>query len=285
MLEIKNPEKQNIMIALLVAVLGIVIILVPFVIESLASYSFYYIYIGVLVVLISLGYSVFYYKRYRQFDAFLEKKDTALVWEYDEVKYTAFVGELSKLQRNADKKKVWILLGLELIIAILMTLTFSGSMKWLGVLFFVFFGGTSLLFLLVFPQNFKARALLKPYITIINEDSAYIMGRFHKWSKAQAKIKNYNNGEDVYKVLAINYESLTRNGKLFQEWSAVIPEPDDKDMIAESKKWISRINKLSRIREKEKAEQKSYSEQFYDRMMGKNKNKKEEKVSDTKTLK
>ncbi|MBC3887074.1 hypothetical protein GH810_01930 [Acetobacterium paludosum] len=285
MSEIKNPEKQNVLISLIVAVLGIVIILVPFVIASLASYSFYFIYFGVLVILVAIGYSVFYYRRYRQFNAFLEKKDESLVWEYDEAKYRAFVGELSKLQRNADKKKVWILLGLELIIAILMTVTFSGSMRWLGVLFFVFFGGTSLLFLLVFPQSFKARALLKPYVTIINEDSAYIMGRFHKWSKAQAKIKKYNNGDDVYKVLAINYESLTRNGKLFQEWSAVIPEPDDKDVIAESKKWISRINKLSRIREKEKAEKKSYSEQFYDRMMGKNKKKKEEKVPDTKTLK
>ncbi len=38
MLEIKNPEKQNIMIALIVAVLGIAIIFVPFVIKAVVSY-------------------------------------------------------------------------------------------------------------------------------------------------------------------------------------------------------------------------------------------------------
>lgn len=277
MLEIKNPEKQNIIIALLVAVLGVAIIFIPFVITAVASYQFYFMYAGVVVIGFSIGYAVFFFLRYRQFERFLEKKDEALVWEYDEDQYVGFIGELNKIQKNSEKEKIWILLGIELVISVLLFFMLDPEIKWLGILFFAFFGILSLLFTLVLPQSFKYRAMIKPYVTIINEDSAYIMGRFHKWTKAQSKIKNYDNGEKIYKVLAINYEALSRNGRLFQEWTAVIPNPDDPNSIAEAKRWVGRINKCSRLNEKKMSERKSYSERFFNRMVGKDKNKDENK--------
>ncbi|MBI4855808.1 MAG: hypothetical protein HY818_03580 [Acetobacterium woodii] len=289
MLEIKNPEKQNIIISLIVAVLGVAIIFIPFVITAVASYQFYFTYAGVVIIGFSIGYAVFFFLRYRQFETFLEKKDEALVWEYDEDLYVGFIGELNKIQKNSEKEKIWILLGIELVISVLLFFMLDPEIKWLGIAFFVFFGTMSLLFTLVLPQSFKYRAMVKPYVTIINEDSAYIMGRFHKWTKAQSKIKNYDNGEKTYKVLAINYESLSRNGKLFQEWTAVIPNPDDPNSIAEAKRWVGRINKCSRLNEKKMSERKSYSERFFNRMVGKDKNKDEnkklEKATDPKSRK
>ena len=46
MLEIKNPEKQNMMLSLIVAVLGAVIIFIPFVIKAVSIYLFYFTYAG-----------------------------------------------------------------------------------------------------------------------------------------------------------------------------------------------------------------------------------------------
>jgi hypothetical protein len=287
MLEIKNPEKQNIILSLIVAVLGVVIIFVPFVIKAVGIYQFYFSYAGVVIIVFSLGYAIFFYRRYRQFEAFMEKKDEALIWEYDEAQYEGFIGELNEIQKNSEKKKIWILLGIELVISILLFIMLSEGTKWLGFVFFAFFATLSVLFTIILPQSFKYKALVKPYVTIIHEDSAYIMGRFHKWSKAQAKLKNYDNGEKMYKVLAINYEALTRNGKLFQEWTAVIPNPDDSKMIAEAKTWVSRINKFTRLHEKKMSERKSRSEQLFEKMIGKNKdqNKKLEKATESKTQK
>ncbi|PKM59695.1 MAG: hypothetical protein CVU99_12000 [Firmicutes bacterium HGW-Firmicutes-4] len=287
MLEIKNPEKQNIILSLIVAVLGVVIIFVPFVIKAVGIYQFYFSYAGVVIIVFSLGYAIFFYRRYRQFEAFMEKKDEALIWEYDEVQYEGFIGELNEIQKNSEKKKIWILLGIELVISILLFIMLSEGTKWLGFVFFAFFATLSVLFTIILPQSFKYKALVKPYVTIIHEDSAYIMGRFHKWSKAQAKLKNYDNGEKMYKVLAINYEALTRNGKLFQEWTAVIPNPDDSKMIAEAKTWVSRINKFTRLHEKKMSERKSRTEQLFEKMIGKNKdqNKKLEKATESKTQK
>ena len=289
MLEIKNPEKQNIILALIVAVLGVAIIFIPFVIKAVASYQFYFTYAGVVAIVFAIGYAVFFYLRYRQFEAFLEKRDESLVWEYDEEQYEGFIGELNKIQKNSEKEKIWILLGIELVISVLLFFMLEEGMKWFGIAFFVFFGSVSLLFTLVLPQSFKYRAMVKPYVTIINEDSAYIMGRFHKWTKAQSKIKNYDNGEKTYKVLAINYESLSRNGRLFQEWTAVIPNPEDPNAIAEAKRWAGRINKCTRLNEKKMSERKSYSERFFNRMVGKDKNedqnKKLEKATDPKSRK
>lgn len=287
MLEIKNPEKQNIIIALIVAVLGIAIIFVPFVIKAVVSYQFYFSYVGVVIIVFSLGYAIFFYRRYRQFETFIAKKDEALVWEYDEAQYEGFIGELNQIQKNSEKKKIWVLLGIELVISVLLVIMLSEGSKWLGFVFFGFFATMSVLFTIVFPQSFKYKALIKPYVTIIHEDSAYIMGRFHKWTKAQAKLKNYDNGEKMYKVLAINYEALTRNGKLFQEWTAVIPNPDDSRMIADAKTWVGRINKFTRLHEKQMSERKSGSEKLFEKMLGKSKNdnKKLEKATDSKARK
>lgn len=269
MVEIKNPERQNFVLALIIAVLGAVIIFVPFFIETLASYQFYFTYVGVVVILFSIGYAAYYFWRYRQFEKFMAKNDDALIWEYDEAHYEGFIGELNQIQKNAEKQKIWILLGIELAISVLLFLMLEENSKWLGILFFVFFGSISVLFTLFFPQSFKYRALVKPYVTIINEDSAYIMGRFHKWTKAQAKIKNYDNGDKTYKVLAINYEALTRNGKLFQEWTAVIPNADDPKVMTDAKKCVSRINKYVRLTEKNFSQKKSYSERLFNRLIGK----------------
>ncbi|WP_414732351.1 hypothetical protein [Acetobacterium carbinolicum] len=283
MLEIKNPEKQNMMLSLIVAVLGAVIIFIPFVIKAVSIYQFYFTYAGVVVIVFSLGYAIYYYRRYREFEAFMEKKDEALIWEYDEAQYVGFIGELNEIQKNSEKKKIWILLGIELVISVLLFIMLSEGMKWLGFVFFAFFVTLSVLFTLILPQSFKYKALVKPYVTIIQEDGAYIMGRFHRWSKAQAKLKNYDNGEKMYKVLAINYEALTRNGRLFQEWTAVIPNPDDSSMIAEAKTWVSRINKFTRLQEKKMGERKSRSEQLFEKLVGKNK--KLDKATESKTQK
>ncbi len=285
MLEIKNPEKQSVILSLIVAVLGAVIIFVPFVIKAVGIYQFYFTYAGVVVIVFSLGYAIYFYQRYRHFEAFMEKKEEALIWEYDEAQYEGFIGELNEIQKNSEKKKIWILLAIELVISVLLFVMLSAEMKWLGFVFFAFFATLSVLFTIILPQSFKYKALVKPYVTVIHEDSAYIMGRFHRWSKAQAKLKNYDNGEKMYKVLAINYEALTRNGKLFQEWTAVIPNPDDSRMIAEAKTWVGRINKFTRIHEKKMSERKSRSEQLFEKMIGKNKNKKLEKAAESKTQK
>ncbi|MDO9493146.1 hypothetical protein [Acetobacterium sp.] len=285
MLEIKNPEKQSIILSLIVAVLGVVIIFVPFVIKAVGIYQFYFTYAGVVVIVFSLGYTIYFYQRYRHFEAFMEKKDEALIWEYDEAQYEGFIGELNEIQKNSEKKKIWILLAIELVISVLLFVMLSAEMKWLGFVFFAFFATLSVLFTIILPQSFKYKALVKPYVTVIHEDSAYIMGRFHRWSKAQAKLKNYDNGEKMYKVLAINYEALTRNGKLFQEWTAVIPNPDDSRMIAEAKTWVGRINKFTRLHEKKMSERKSWSEQTFEKLIGKNKNKKLEKATESKTQK
>ncbi|PKM52963.1 MAG: hypothetical protein CVV00_14725, partial [Firmicutes bacterium HGW-Firmicutes-5] len=151
MLEIKNPEKQNIILSVIVAVLGVVIIFIPFVIKAVGIYQFYFTYAGVVIIVFSLGYAIFFYRRYLQFEAFMEKKDEALIWEYEEAQYEGFIGELNEIQKNSEKKKIWVLLAIELVISILLFIMLSEGMKWLGFVFFAFFATLSVLFTLILP--------------------------------------------------------------------------------------------------------------------------------------
>ncbi|MGL4606295.1 MAG: hypothetical protein ACRCU3_02415 [Eubacteriaceae bacterium] len=267
---IRNPEKQKIVLSLLGSILGLMLIFVPNVITFVAAYHFYFVYFGIVIILFGLGFALFYYKRLKDFNRFLEQKDQFLIWEYEEEHYTNFIGELNQIQKNVSKKKVWTLLGIELVITVLLFVMLEPGYKWLSVVFLIFFGTVSLIFTLVMPQSFKYRAMIKPYVSIISVDSAYIMGRFHKWSKAKAKIKDHDNGAHVHKVLAINYEAMTRNGKLFQEWTALIPNPTNKDEMLEAKAWVNKINKRSREYEEEKRNRKSYLERLFYRMLGRN---------------
>lgn len=277
MQELKNPEKQNVILALMAAAIGVIVVLIPVVIKTMVPYQFYFGYFGILIIVFGLGYALFSYRRYKQFIAFLENKDESLFWEYNDEQYTAFVSELNKIQRADSKKKILLLVGIELVISIILFVLLSPEMKWFSVLIFVIVGGSSLISTLIFPERFKYKAMIRPHMTIIQKDSAYIMGRFHKWTKAQAKIKKINNGQKVYKVLSINYETLTLNGKLFQEWTAVIPDPDNKNMMNDAKKWVNRINKQVKEFEKAKKEKKTYSAQIFDRMMGKSQDKEQQK--------
>lgn len=271
--EIKNPEKQNIILALGAAIIGFILIFVPYGIKALIAYHFYFVYFGIVIIAFGLGFALFHFKRYKQFDAFLEKKDECLVFDYDEDYYLGFIGELNTIQSNANKKNIYFLLAIELVISVALFFLLDPGYKWISGAFFIFFAAVSLVFTLIMPKSFKFRAMVKPYQSIIGEDSAYIMGRFHKWKRAKAKIKDHHNGEESYKVLAINYEAMTRNGKLFQEWTALIPNPKDKDAIASAKSFVTKINKLSRVREEEKKDQKgkpSYLERLFYRMLGRN---------------
>lgn len=269
--EIRNPIKQKIILTYIGVAFGIVLILAPMIISLFKIYQFYFVYAGVVVIGFSIGFYIFYSKRSQQFKKLIEEKEEYLVWSYDDDQYLEFVGELSKLQRTANRKTVLILIAIITVTSIALFIGLEDEIKYLGVVFFVLLGIMSLLFTVVFPESFKYQASTKPFVTIINRDEAYIMGRYHKWTKARAMIKNYDNGVKMYKVLAINYEALTRNGKLFQEWTAMIPDAKDKEIMAEAKRWVNRINKLSREREDEKKLKKSWSEKAFDKMMGKNK--------------
>ncbi|MGV8905239.1 MAG: threonine/serine exporter family protein [Acetobacterium sp.] len=269
--DLKNPERQNIALALIVFGLGIIVALVPFVIKAVAVYQFYFGYFGIMMIAFGIGFSIFYYRRFKQFVRFSEEQDDALIWQYGEKQYTDFISELNKIQQQSSKKRAWSILAIVLVASVILFMLLSAEMKWMSFLFFIFFGGLSFILTYIFPKSFKYKAMIRPYVTIIHGDSAYIMGRFHKWTKAQAKIKNYDNGEKMYKVVAINYEAHTRNGKLFQEWTAVIPEPENQEMMADAKKWVNRINKKSRDYEKAKKEKKPYTEKLFDRIMGRTK--------------
>lgn len=268
--EIKNPEKQNIMFALGSAVIGFILMFVPYGIGVLRAYHFYFVYFGIVIIGFGLAFALLYFKRYREFTAFLEKKEECIIFNYDEAYYLGFIGELNTIQKNASKKNVYFLLAIELVISVALFFLLDPGYKWLSGVFLIFFGCVSLVFTLIMPKSFKHKAMVKPYLSIIGEDSAYIMGRFHKWKKAKAKIKDHHNGESSYKVLAINYESMTRNGKLFQEWTALLPNPKDKESLVLAKSLVSKINKLSRIREEEDKGKKSYLERLFYRMLGRN---------------
>jgi signal transduction histidine kinase len=269
--ELKNPLKINMTASLIGALAGVCLILVPMLITAISLYQFYFVYFGIIVIIFALGMFMFYRKRSRQFTEFIARKDQLLNWEYEEVQYTEFIGELNQLQRASNKKRIGILLLIIVAVSVVLFFLLSDDVRWLSVVFFGFFAVTSLLVTIVLPESFKYRAMIKPYITIIGQDEAYIMGRFHKWTKARAKIKNYDNGSQIYKVLAINYEAITRNGKMFQEWTAVIPDPKNQEMLLEAKRWVNRINKLSDENEAQKKEQKSWLERQFQKMTGKSK--------------
>ncbi|WKY47183.1 hypothetical protein Q5O24_12560 [Eubacteriaceae bacterium ES3] len=264
--EIKNPLRTNIIAAIIGALAGVCLIVAPMIIEVFRIYQFYFAYFGIIIIIFAIGFFIFYQKRSQQFKKFLEQRDDLLNWEYDDDQYTGFIGELNAMQRAANKKRVWILLLIIVAVSVLLFFLLSDDMKWLSFIFFGFFMVSSLLFTIVFPESFKYKAMVKPYVTIISYDEAYIMGRFHKWTKAKAAIKNYDNGSQIYKVLAINYEAWTRNGKMFQEWTAVIPDPKNPEMLSEAKRWVNRINKASADYENELKDKKGWWERQFDKL-------------------
>ena len=84
MAEIKNPIKQRIVLTYIGAAFGIVLIFAPILISSFKFYQFYFVYVGVVTIIFSIGFFIFYLKRSMQFEEFMAKKEESLVRTYDE---------------------------------------------------------------------------------------------------------------------------------------------------------------------------------------------------------
>ncbi|MEG0075681.1 MAG: hypothetical protein RR310_06405 [Eubacterium sp.] len=273
MKDIKNPLKTNIFLALMVSLLGVMLVFIPGMIVDLGAYQFYCNYFGIVMIVGGIIFAIFYYTKYNQFKKFVESDKEKIRWDYEDEFYQDFVGELNNLQKKASKKKFFILLAVILALSVLLYFMLGTDMKMLSLVFGVFFTLISIIFVLIVPQTFRFKAVEKPYCSIISEDEAYIMGRYHSWKRANAKIKEHDNGHQIYKVLAINYESVTVNGKLYREWNALMPNQDE-ETLKQTKMISSKINKRTKVINSQ-GKEKDILERLFDKMLGRNKDTKE----------
>lgn len=243
--DIQNPLKLNIIFSVVVAVLGVLVVFVPGMVADIGRYQFYCNYFGIIMFIFGAGFAIYYFKNYKNFNQFIQNDEKKIRWDYDDALYQGFMGELNSIQAKADKKKYYMLLGVIVVLSVVLYIMLPQESKMMGISFGVFFLILATAFVLVLPYSFRIRSGSKPYCSIVTEDQALIMGRYHHWTNAKAKVKEHDNGQRVYRVLAINYESFTSNGKMFKEWNALLPD-ESPETIQNAKNMANKINRRTK---------------------------------------
>ncbi|MDO4288691.1 MAG: hypothetical protein Q4C55_05835 [Eubacterium sp.] len=269
MSDIKNPLKFNFICALVLAVLGVLVIFVPGRVADIGAYQFYCTYFGIIMLAGGLGFAVYFHLQSKKFAAFISDLEGKLVWKYDDAYYEGFVGELNAIQKKRDNKKFYILIAAVVVLTALLYFMSAPEARYFAFIFGGFLLLAIVLFVWVFPNAYRTRAGVKPYVTIVGEGEAYIMGRYHHWKLAKAKLKNHDNGRQIYRVLAINYQGMTVNGKMYREWNALMPK-EDQEHIQAAKAMADKINKRTKGFENQGAN-KDFLERIFDKMLGRDK--------------
>lgn len=243
--EIKNPYRYNLVIAALCVVGGLLLLALPFLVAPFKAYQFYFFFFAACLVVLGVVLAYLQFRRMKRFEAFMDSDEERLIWEYDEAHYQEFMGELKEIQKKASFKKYLMMMGLVVILSVILFFLSAPDQKYYALLFFIFFGLVITVFVLFVPNSYQVQAADKPYLSILTPAEAYFLGKHHYWDKARAKLKEYDNGHRTFLVLSINYETMTVNGKLFQEWNVLLPNSDE-ETINEAKKLEKQINKRTK---------------------------------------
>lgn len=265
MKDIQNPLKLNIIFSVVVAVLGVLVVFVPGLVADIGRYQFYCNYFGIIMIAFGIGFTFYYVKGYKDFDRFMAEDAEKIRWDYDETLYKGFVGELNAIQAKADKKKYYMLLAIVVVLSVALYVMLPQESKMMGIVFGIFFFVLATIFVMVLPYSFRLRSDSKPYCSVVSDGQAFIMGRYHHWTKAKAKVKEHDNGYRIYRVLSINYESMTSNGKMFREWNALLPD-ESTDTIQAAKNMANKINRRTKNIASQ-GKKKDILERTFDKMM------------------
>lgn len=271
MKDIKNPLKTNVLLSLLVALFGGLLALIPALFLDTGIYQFYFNYFGCLFGAGGLIFAGMYAMRIGRFTRFAARDEGAdrIRWDYDDAYYESYVNELNRLQRKMSYKRFGIMILVVIAIAVILYFLMGDDVRYLGLFIMVFVVVLALIMMMVVPLITRQKELVRPYRTIIDEDGAYILGRFHSWEKAEARVREYHDDHGTYRVLAINYESFGITGKNYREWDALIPDQNNPEYLKEAKLMANRINKRSKhVKPKEK--QGDPLDRLFEKMLAKN---------------
>ena len=266
MSDIKNPLKFNFICALACALLGVLVVFVPGMVADIGAYQFYCNYFGILMIVGGLGFALYFHKQSQNFKAFISSLEDKLVWQYDDDLYEGFIGELNAIQKKRDNRKFYILIAAVVVLTVLLYFLSAPETRYFSFIFGGFLLVGIVLFVWIFPNAYRTRANVKPYVTIIGEGEAYLMGRYHHWKLAKTKLKNHDNGHQVYRVLAINYQGMTVNGRMYREWNALMPD-EKPETIQAAKTMMNKINKRTKGFESQ-GKNKDILERLFDKMLG-----------------
>ena len=273
---IKNPYKLNIIFGICVGVVGVLVWCAPFLLPQIGGYQFYFYYFGAIFAAFSLGWVWHFNKLSKKLKMFLENDEiTKCIFTYDENYYNSFIEEMLLLQKNASTKKIWTLVAVIGVLSLVLYIYLPDNQKILSLGFAAGFLVMTYIFVWVAPNSYQYKALTKPYYSIISKNEGYFMGRYHSWTRCNARIKEHSNGEHKYKVLALNYEAFTNNGRMFREWSVLIPK-NNVDLEKESKVMVSTINKATKAFEAQ-PKKKDIFERSFDKLIVRSDSKKTKK--------
>ncbi|MGI6110253.1 MAG: hypothetical protein ACOYB8_10495 [Eubacteriaceae bacterium] len=267
MSQVKNPFRINIVYSCCAIFAGIVIALIPVFVHTgsdIDTLSWF----GLGAVLMGLFYVWHYLKKGKKFRQYMAQQDHKIVWKYSEEEYKKFLENMNLLITKPSLWQVILVLVGVITVTVLLVLISPADTMWVIIPIGVILFAMSCIFMFAAPRYFLVNAYDAPYISVIDNHQALILGRYHDWKIGNASIRVFP-PEFTIKgyALTIGYEGYSMGGKVTYEWSALLPN-DNETTIEEAQKQVRAINTYAKERAVYEKKNGDWLDRFFKRISG-----------------
>lgn len=269
--EIKNPFVFSYSLAGLSFVLGLILLAITLLTNSdLNLIKFYYIIFTIACFVYSLTQFYFTYKKNKAYNSFIKLKEYRIIWTYSDEKYDDFYNGIEEHNKTNSKSGLLITVGIMILLMVLLYFTMDPLSRFIAIPFGLICIGVVVITGFVIPYTYLYDARKKPYITLINDDAAYALGRFYRWEKAHVKFKVLNKSYGIDATeMRITYQEPSIFGKKTPTFQVLIPN-NERFTLNYARRVGKRINKTRELLNESPESHDDFMDKAFKKMLGSN---------------
>lgn len=264
--QIKNPFIFTYGVATLSLLAGLVLLLMGLFSSGLMQ-IYYYIFAAAGAV---YAVTEFYFtiKKNLAFNKFIKRKQYRIIWIYSDEKYEDFYNGIKNSNDSSSKRNLLFVVILMAIMMVLLYFSMEEGMRITAIPFGLICIGVVLITGFFFPWTYLYDARRKPYISLIDDDGAYALGRFYTWEKAHVKfgVLNKSYGIDATEM-RITYQEPSLFGKKTPTFQVLIPN-NEQYTLQYARRVGKRINQTRKLLNETSQTKDDFMDKAFRKMLG-----------------
>lgn len=224
---IKNPFTLNYVVDFLAVAAGLLFFYIYYSGYNEGLLGFYYFVFGLVGIAYGLAEFYFTFQKNLAFRKFLKRDKFRIIWIYTKEEYDPFYKGLEESDTGVDGRRVAFSMIILIILTLILLITLQGSSRIIAIPFGIICIGVVFVTSFVFPKSYILAAHRKPYISLVDDDMAYALGRYYRWEKALVQYRNLSRRYGIDEnEMRISYQEPSLFGKKTPTFQVLIPNND-----------------------------------------------------------
>ncbi len=228
---LENPFGLSLALSILTIVVGVAVAIIPFARHADPQDPLMVLaYLGVICAVIGVIYLITFIRKVVAFHKFKNQKHL-IIWKYTDEDYRRFAQDMDSLVARPSRRQSIFVIICIVVLEIVMFFMSPADGKWVIYLSAILLFGSVIGIMYLAPRYYMERIYKKPYVSVIDINSAYVMGKFITWKYGTGHLKKFpEECKTKGLALCIDYDGYRFGSKTVLEYSALLPSADEATM-------------------------------------------------------